>query len=213
MSVKKHPDYKKEVERLEYTKDYIKKTLDATEEYRNLYKDNIKDAMENLDYLDSSQSYISVLINTKFIEMADRNFDNLKRVKDKPYFARIDFKPNEKDAADKVYVGKTSLMRAEDEVPLIVDWRSPIANVYYEGRIGETSYIAEGGEQEGELLLKRQFAIDNGKLENILDIDITTTDTFLQASLEANAEERLKILPPPSKRNKIALYELIWRYH
>ncbi|SET80430.1 DNA helicase-2 / ATP-dependent DNA helicase PcrA [Natronincola peptidivorans] len=192
MSVKKHPDYRKEVERLDYTKDYIKKTLDATEEYRSLYKENIKDAMENLDYLDSSQSYISVLINTKFIEIADRNFDNLKRIQDKPYFARIDFKPHEREMADKIYIGKTSLMRSEEEVPLIVDWRSPIANIYYEGRLGETSYVAEGGKQEGELLLKRQFTIEEGELKNIMDIDITTTDTFLQASLEANAEERLK---------------------
>ncbi|ABR47221.1 superfamily I DNA helicase [Alkaliphilus metalliredigens QYMF] len=192
MPVKNHRDYNKEVERLAYTKEYIKETLNATAEYRDLYKDNIKDAMVNLDYLDSSQSYISVLINTKFIEMADRNFDNLKRIKDKPYFARIDFKPNERVEVDKVYIGKTSLMRAEDEVPLIVDWRSPIANIYYEGRIGETSYVAEGGIQEGELLLKRQFTIEDGELKNIMDIDIMTTDTFLQASLEANAEERLK---------------------
>ncbi|SNS06881.1 DNA helicase-2 / ATP-dependent DNA helicase PcrA [Anaerovirgula multivorans] len=192
MSLKNHSDYKKEAERLEYTKEYIKKTLDATEEYRKLYKENIKDAMVNLDYLDSSQSYISILINTKFMETADKNFDNLTRIKDKPYFARIDFKSSEKKEADKVYIGKTSLIQAEDEVPLIVDWRAPIANVYYEGRLGETSYETEGGKQEGKLLLKRQFTIEDGELKNIMDIDITTTDAFLQASLEANAEERLK---------------------
>lgn len=192
MSLKEHKDYEKEVKRLEYTKEYIEKTLDATEEYRKLYKGNIQDAMENLDYLDSSQSYISVLINTKFMETADKNFESLSRVKDKPYFARIDFKPKGTKEADKVYIGKTSLFRAEDSVPLIIDWRSPIANVYYEGRIGETTYEAEGGIQEGELLLKRQFTIEDGELENIIDIDITTNDAFLQASLEANADKKLK---------------------
>ena len=192
MTAKKHPDYTQETERLDYTREYIDKTLNATEEYRKLYKDNIKDAMINLDYLDSSSSYISILINTKFIEMADRNFDNLSKAINKPYFARIDFKESESTNIDKIYIGKTSLFRAEDSIPLIVDWRSPIANVYYEGRIGDTSYEAEGTLQEGELLLKRQYTIEKGELQDILDIDITTNDTFLQASLEANADKRLK---------------------
>lgn len=192
MSVKKHPDYKEEVKRLEYTKDYVNKVLDATEKYRETYKQNIKDAMVELDYLDSSQSYISIILNTKFMEIADRNYDNLYKVKDKPYFARVDFKKKGSDKVEKLYIGKTSLMRVEDEIPLIIDWRSPIANIYYEGRLGEVSYKSETGVEEGEVLLKRQFTIEDGKLENILDIDITTNDSFLQASLSANVDNRLK---------------------
>ena len=192
MSVKEHPDYKEEKDRLEYTKDYIEMTLNATEEYERLYKENIKDAMINLDYLDSSQSYISVLVNTKFMEMAERNYHSLTKALTKPYFARMDIKSKDSSKTDKMYIGKTSLFRAEDNIPLIIDWRSPIANVYYEGRLGEVSYPTETGIEEGELLLKRQFTISDGELENILDIDITTTDTFLQASLEAHADNRLK---------------------
>ena len=192
MIAKNHPDFNVEVDRLELTKEYIHKTLDSTEEYRSLYKDNIKDAMVNLDYLDSSQSYISVLINTKFIEMADRNFESLSRAQNKPYFARIDFKQEGSNSIDKLYIGKTSLFKAEDRVPLIIDWRSPIANVYYEGRLGNTQYEAEGEIQEGELLLKRQYTIEDGKLREVLDVDITTNDAFLQATLDANAEKKLK---------------------
>jgi len=192
MSVKNHRDYKEEVKRLDYTRDYIKMTLDATEEYRRIYKENIKDAMTELDYLDSSQSYINIILNTKFMETAEKNFDNLWKVKDKPYFARVDFKKKGNDTTDNLYIGKTSLMRAEDEVPLIVDWRSPIANIYYEGRLGEVSYDTEVGTEEGEVLLKRQFTIEDGKLESILDIDITTNDSFLQSALDANVDNRLK---------------------
>lgn len=191
MSSKKSKEFKKEEERLEYTKDYIKKTLEATEIYKSQYKENIQEAMENLDYLDSSQSYISVLINTQFMETAEKNFAQLQRVKDKPYFARIDFTPEE-GRKDPVYIGKTSLMRAEDDVPLIVDWRSPIANVYYEGRIGKTDYETVAGEQKGELTLKRQYTIEDGKLMDYMDIDIATKDDFLQASLEAGADDKLK---------------------
>ncbi|OEH87044.1 hypothetical protein BHU72_01025 [Desulfuribacillus stibiiarsenatis] len=191
MTAKKHPDYKGEVNRLELTKEYIDKTLDATETYQKIYSDNIKEAMIELDYLDSSQSYINILINNKFMEMAEKNFESLTKSRNKPYFARIDIKQQTKDL-DQFYIGKTSLFKAEDGTPLIIDWRSPIANLYYESRLGETSYEAEGQTQQGELILKRQYTIENGQLVDILDIDITTNDTFLQASLEAHADQRLK---------------------
>ena len=192
MTSKQHPAYELEKQRLEYTVDYIEKTLEATDAYKTLYKGNIKQAMTELDHLDSSLSYINVLINTKFMEVAEKNYDSYKKAKGKPYFARIDYKSKGEEEPKKIYIGKTSLIRAEDNEMLIVDWRAPIANIYYEGRLGETSYIAEGHEEHGELLLKRQFTIDKGQLENVIDIDITTTDTFLQASLEANAESKLK---------------------
>lgn len=192
MSQKKHVDYKIEEERLKFTIDYIEKTIESTDYYKDLYKRNIKQAMTELDYLDSSLTYINVLVNTKFMEVAEKNYDSYKKAKAKPYFARIDFKGKGEENPHSLYIGKTTLMKAEDNELLIVDWRAPIANIYYEGRLGEISYEAEGGLQEGELLLKRQFTIDKGILENIIDIDITTTDTFLQASLDANAESKLK---------------------
>ena len=192
MSVKDHPAYEQEKSRLDDTVEYVVKTIDATEEYKKLYKENIHDAMINLDFLDSSQSYISVLVNTKFMEMAERNYEHLQRARKKPYFARIDFTQKNSAILDKIYIGKMSLSRAEDNIPLIVDWRSPVANVYYEGRLGDVSYKTEVGIEEGELSLKRQFIIEDGNLENIMDIDITTTDTFLQASLDSHADKRLK---------------------
>ncbi|WP_026476123.1 RNA polymerase recycling motor HelD [Alkaliphilus transvaalensis] len=189
MSVKEHPSYGEEIERLKYTKEYIKLTLRATEENQKKLQENIKEGIANID---SSEGYINILINSEFMERAEKNYYALTRAKDKPYFARIDFKTKGSHTTDRVYIGKTSLYRAEDDVPLIVDWRAPIANVYYEGRLGEVNYKTEVGEEEGELLLKRQYTINNGELEDILDVDITTTDTFLQASLSANADSRLK---------------------
>ncbi|OCL28583.1 hypothetical protein U472_00505 [Orenia metallireducens] len=192
MPENKHKDYQVEVERLEYTKDYINKVLDATAEYKSEYKADIREAMKELDFLDSSQSYIRVLINSKFIDQANENYENLLKVKDKPYFARVDFKSAGKQNPEQLYIGKTSLYEIEAEQPLIIDWRAPIASIYYEGRIGEVSYQTETGVEKGEMLLKRQFTIEDGELKDIFDIDITTNDAFLQASLDVNADNRLK---------------------
>lgn len=192
MKVKKHPDYENEIQRLEETKTHISRTIAAVDDYRRLYKDNIKDAMSEMDIKGSSQNYINVLINTQFVQIADKNYDNLLRAKNKPYFARIDFMQKGSIDREKFYIGKTSLLRDGEFTPLVVDWRAPVANLYYEGRLGENTYESEGDLYEGELLLKRQINIKDGQLVDILDVDITTNDAFLQASLEANADQRLK---------------------
>ncbi len=192
MPLKEHPDYKEEVERLEFTKNAIQKTIEVIDKNKQIYKEGIREAFENLDYLDSSQSYITILTNSKFIDLDDKTRERLVQVRKKPYFGRIDFRTKGSQEAEKIYLGKAPLYRNNDNKPLIVDWRAPIANVYYEGRLGEMSYETPTGPVEGDLELKRQYTIEDGELENILDIDITTTDVFLQASLEAGADSRLK---------------------
>ena len=192
MNIKKHPDYEMEFNRLEETKTHIEHTIVAVENYRKQYQSNIKDAMSNMEPQDSSSSYIDAMINTQFVEIADRNYDNLIRVRKKPYFARIDFIAKETGKKEQLYIGKTSLLREGEFTPLVVDWRAPISTLYYEGRLGENEYESEGDIYKGELTLKRQITISEGQLVDFIDVDITTNDAFLQASLEASADQRLK---------------------
>lgn len=181
-----------EQERLALTKAHIEQTIKHVEAYRRQFKDNIKDAMSDLDTQESSQNYINVLINTQFVEIANKNYDNLVKALKKPYFARIDFRENGSQNVEQFYIGKTSILKDGEFTPLVVDWRAPISNLYYEGRLGTNTYESEGDLYEGELLLKRQITIEAGKLINTIDVDITTNDAFLQASLEASADQRLK---------------------
>jgi DNA helicase-2/ATP-dependent DNA helicase PcrA len=85
-----------------------------------------------------------------------------------------------------------SLSKEVDGEPLIVDWRSPVASVYYDGRLGVVTYTTPSGTAGGDLQMKRQYTINDGVLEDILDVDITTTDTFLQAALGESKDNKLK---------------------
>ncbi|MDP4088445.1 MAG: RNA polymerase recycling motor HelD [Bacillota bacterium] len=192
MPIKEHPDYPMEKERLDYTIDYLGKTLGATEKFIRVYKGNVANAREGFDPEDASAIFVNMLLNSKLMDKAQKNYYNYKKAKAKPYFARIDFKKEGEGSVNRLYIGKTSLIRPEDNELIIVDWRAPVAALYYEGRLGETAYEAQDGEELGELSLKRQFTIKDGELEGIFDIDITTNDELLQASLEAGAESRLK---------------------
>ncbi|GAA0314006.1 RNA polymerase recycling motor HelD [Bacillus carboniphilus] len=191
MTNKIHPDFHQEENRLGYTKKYIEYVLKAAELNQGNYKENIKQAMVDLDYLDSSLSYINILTNSKFLDMASTEFETLKRIKDKPYFARINFKKTSKNTEDVYYIGKTSLYEKETQEPIIIDWRSPVANVYYDGRLGDVSYESNDKTVNGFLSLKRQYKIEDGKLIDCQDVDLTTTDELLQDSLSGKADSRL----------------------
>ncbi|MEF9951880.1 MAG: RNA polymerase recycling motor HelD [Clostridium sp.] len=205
MSVKKHKDYKLENERLEYTKDYLNKTLKAIEEYKSSTYLGMQEDMLDMDMTDNSTAYINMMLKSQVMDFAEKNYYGYKRAINKPYFARIDYRAEGETKAQRIYIGKTSLMKAEDNEMLIVDWRAPVASIYYDGRLGDVEYETENGQEKGELSLKRQISIEDGKLNDILDIDITATDAFLQASLSANAESRLKDIASTiqSEQNKV----------
>ncbi|MFC3039854.1 RNA polymerase recycling motor HelD [Virgibacillus xinjiangensis] len=190
-SPKDHPDYKNEKNRLEYTKDYIQSILEVASTTQGGYKENIKDAFVNLDHLDSSLSYINILTNARLLELIQGDIRNLSNIKHKPYFGRVDFDRDGAHQTETYYIGKVSLYRRDNQEPVIVDWRSPIANIYYDGRLGEVSYDSEEGEQRGQLALKRQYLIEHGELEEIRDIDVTTRDELLQRSLSETSDKRL----------------------
>jgi len=186
-----HPDYKEELDRCNYTLQYVEKSLESTLSKKSKVDSALEWTFKHFSS-DNSQHYIDIIINSLLQGTMDIKLKNLMSARSKPYFARIDFLEKGKDTADKLYIGKMSLIREEDQKLIIVDWRAPVANLYYEGRLGDASFKCPDGLIEGILQLKRQFSIDKGELKEIFDIDIATNDEFLQSSLGANADNRLK---------------------
>jgi len=191
MAAKNHPSYKEELQRCNYTLGYVEKSLETTIKKKEKLDNDIDNVSKHFTS-ENSQSFIDMMINTTIRDSLALRLKNLLVARSKPYFARIDFKEKDSSKNEKLYIGKMSLMRDEDQEVIIVDWRAPIANLYYEGRIGEAHYWCPDGDIEGELTLKRQFAINEGILQEIFDIDITTNDEFLQTYLGANSDNRLK---------------------
>lgn len=185
-----HPDFQAEVERLVYTKNYMQQILDESQKDLQSAQENIRKSMADLDYLDSSLSYLNILANARFFEMARNQKEGLEAVQKKPYFARIHFQKTG-DPEEFLYIGKTSLFHRETHEPIIVDWRSPVANVYYDGRLGDMEYDVRGEIHKGHLFAKRQYKIEDGELLDIRDIDLTTNDELLQEALAGKADVRL----------------------
>ena len=123
--------------------------------------------------------------------------------KDNPYFARIDFKEKIRDV-ESFYIGKFGLIDEVKNEEVVIDWRAPLANLYYSGTFGPASYTAPMGEIQGELLLKRKFQVKDGKIVNIFDEGVNEliiptsedgeelVDEFLKINLEENMSKKLK---------------------
>ncbi|KIL48737.1 RNA polymerase recycling motor HelD [Jeotgalibacillus campisalis] len=185
-----HPDFKNEVDRLLFTRLYIDQALATSKQSAGNARQHLKEAYETLDSLDSSLSYMNLLTGASLLQMNTDQVKRLQSVYDKPYFARIDYQ-KENEEKESLYIGKASLHNPENQSQIIVDWRSPVSNVYYDGRLGEVEYEVNGETTQGYLSLKRQYQIEKGELLSIQDVDLTTTDELLQQSLAGKADNRL----------------------
>lgn len=191
MSALNHPDYNKEIERLSYTLDYLKS-------YNfNVQKEKMRIDKE-VDYglshynSDNAEQFNELVINKSIMDSLSQKLKDVDKSLSKPYFARVDFSENGNNNLQNLYIGKISLMRDSDQELVIIDWRAPIATLYYEGRLGKASFESPEGEITGEIRLKRQYTIESAELKEIYDIDITTNDEFLQAALGSSKDNRLK---------------------
>lgn len=110
-----------------------------------------------------------------------------------PYFAKVtlQFKPGSEPK--DVYIGNVG-MTDDDYRHFIVDWRSPIAEVYYNQDNGKTSYEANGRTIDCELKLRRQFDIERDQLKALFDTTIAIQDEMLLAALAQNRSSRLSAI-------------------
>ncbi|CAH0145901.1 DNA helicase IV [Peribacillus sp. Bi96] len=204
-----HPDFEQERQRLDFTKRYIDVVIKTSETSKDQFQRNMQEAFGDADWSESGL-YSQLLTTANFFEMSKTELEGLRKARKKPYFARVDFERNDGDSGEVLYFGKTSLYQRESQEQIIVDWRSPIANLYYEGRIGEIEYEAEGETFNGNITLKRQLMIEDGVLEEVRDIDLTTTDELLQESLSKSSSNRLTdiITTIQEEQNKIIRADL-----
>lgn len=195
-------DEKKELHKLKKTQNYITKEIKESEE-------RLERGFEDYDFDDYADDFMKAALKDKFTQ----RIKNLKMVINKPYFARVDFIEKGDIKRDAFYLGKVMVTDHNTLEQIVIDWRAPIADLYYEGRLGEANYNCPAGNIEGEIKLKRQYFFNkDGELENVMDIDITTNDEMLQPFLAANSDTRLKniISTIQAEQNKIIRSEM-WR--
>ena len=171
----------------------IKKNIGMYEEETRRMSAEIKDMYER--YRDDDPEIFTELSNTITMNenMKLALSKNMRALK-KPYFGRIDIMELDEPGGiptrsqETFYLGKGGVMKDTTHI-MVVDWRAPIANVYYENGLGECSYTAPKGKTYTiDLKRKRTYELDGAKLIDFYDSEVVANDELLTKYLAKNKE-------------------------
>ena len=123
-------------------------------------------------------------------------------MRDSPYFARIDFLFEGEMEAEKIYIGRSTLMDKASLEIAVYDWRTPVASVYYRYGMGNAEYEAPNGVIRGKLQLKRQYEIRRGEMKYYFDADVQVQDAFLRELLSKNTSMQMKAIVETIQRDQ-----------
>lgn len=188
-----------EEERLEYSKEVIKEEILNYISKRKEFSQYILDYRKTLidEYRDDEDKVAEYFDHERFVKeetfkVIDRRLKELLILENSPYFGRVDF--SEEDSQDKetIYVGRFGMTPEGSYEPLVVDWRAPVAALFYSGKLGKATYRAPMGEIEADIKLKRQFVIKRGKLNGMFDSAVEVKDDILKMVLSENSSKKLK---------------------
>lgn len=125
---------------------------------------------------------------------------NLRLATPEPYFGRLDFQETGVEQPQPLYIGKFGV---EDETtghPLVIDWRAPVASMFYSFTGGEeqATYESPEGLISGLVYLKRNLVIRKQILQRVVDAyvkggdNLAVADEFLLYRLGENKDNRLR---------------------
>ena len=133
--------------------------------------------------------------------------ERLKRARQllrQPYFAKVTLQFDESKPARDVYIGTVG-MTDDARKHFIVDWRSPVAETYYNQDLGPTTYRADGRTIRANLLCRRQFEIRGNVLEAYFDTSVAIQDPLLRAALARHRSDRLGAITATIQKEQNAI--------
>lgn len=130
---------------------------------------------------------LSLIDNTQLMyETVKRDRSRLEKARKKPYFGRIDFYDEDSKKDEALYIGRVGISKnIIDKV--VIDWRAPVASVYYENAVGPCEYTVQNEKTYAiDLLMKRIYEIENDTLKDFYDSDVVANDELLTKYLAKN---------------------------
>lgn len=173
-----------------YLRDTLKIVHSNIDSYRKEAARMQGDIKEMLDhYHDNDDEVYTILSNTITMhEHMKRALVRNEKAAHKPYFGRIIFHDETLDKDESIYIGKGGISKDTTHW-MVVDWRAPVANVYYENGLGSCSYLAPNNKQILiNLKKKRTYEIEEGKLLDFFDTEVVANDELLTKYLAKNKQ-------------------------
>lgn len=142
------------------------------------YKDTLYDLLET--YGAKDHEGLAMWHNTQALMLeAERDYVRCEKARKKPYFGRIDFCDEAGKEEESFYIGRVGIARNSADLE-VIDWRAPIASVYYESNMGPCNYTVKNeATYEIDLKRKRTYEIKDDELKDYYDSDVVANDELL----------------------------------
>lgn len=164
---------------------------------------------------DSMETYIEFEVMNHAIDQynidrdtSEEKLGRVKRLLKAPYFAKVQLQYDPDEEPEEFYIGSTGI--SEDALePLVVDWRSPVAETYYNQDNGKTFYTVEGRRIDVDLLLRRQYELSENHLQAFFDTQIAIEDPLLIHSLTRRRSDKMQAITATiqKEQNKVVRHE------
>ncbi|OPD57462.1 HelD family protein [Bacillus anthracis] len=171
------------------------------EEELQKMKDTLRTMDDQLEQLEKIPVYYGDDFKEQILEsMRESNRQNLRIGVQEPYFGRLDFQEDGKEEVMPIYIGKVGVSDKDTMKPIVIDWRAPVASMFYSFTGGDelAFYQSPDGLVEGDVYLKRNISIRKRELERVVDTyvkgneDVSHADDFLLYRLGENKDNKLK---------------------
>ena len=171
------------------------------EEELQRMKDTLSTMDEQLEKLEKIPVYYGEDFKEQILEsMRESSRQNLRIGVQEPYFGRLDFQEDGQLEPNPIYIGKVGVSDEDTMKPIVIDWRAPVASMFYSFTGGEEPafYHSPDGLVEGDVYLKRNISIRKRELERVVDTyvkgseDVSLADDFLLYRLGENKDNKLK---------------------
>ena len=208
-------EFAAEQQYLDRTLGFIRENLAREEAACSDEKEQIvsarKEMWENVSFrggfdnaVEAHQVLESIQAQSGRYDAAHKRIDHYRQSLESPYFARVDFTESgyESSPPEKIYIGLFTVQDEDSYETYVYDWRTPIASLFYRYETGPAQFQAPSGVIKGEVSLKRQFEIQDGKLSYFFDSDVNITDGMLREALSHNASPQMRSIVETIQRQQ-----------
>lgn len=173
---------------------FLEQTLSVIRDNLESYGRQVDDMSTEIDVMldhfhDDNPELINALENLTTMHLhMKRALERNEKAQGKPYFGRIVFRDEALDKVESLYIGRGGIAKDATH-QIVIDWRAPVANAYYENGLGKCSYTAPGDRRiDIDLMLKRTYEIEAGKLLDYFDSEVVANDDLLTKYLAKNKQ-------------------------
>ena len=174
-----------EEKRLQHTLEIAQRKVDANRQNVQALAEELHAMQEEFDEKDKEAQTLWHDADARF-KFVNQDLRRAEQARKKPYFGRIDFRDKKLKKDEVYYIGRSVIADNPSE-PEVIDWRAPIAGVYYDAALGDVSYSVKGeGKYDITLSRKRTYEIENDELKDFYDSDVVANDELLTKYLARN---------------------------